>query len=140
MCSVLKIFYGRSYSIWTLCSKSWAPAHMPLRLLFLLFVIWKAVLLVVILCSPGAGYDTSTTLLDLANPLPNNQTDFCASSPTSNPLLLKLVRWDAIYYSQLSHRGHVFEQEWAFGLGLSGSVSFISTRKWILAHALHCSN
>lgn len=121
-------------------SQSWAPARRPLRLLFLLFVLWKAVLLVVVLCSPGPGYDTSTALLDPANPLPTNQTDFCSSSPTLNPLLLKLVRWDAIFYSQLSHRGHVFEQEWAFGIGLSGSVSFISTRKRILFYALHCPN
>jgi phosphatidylinositol glycan class V len=107
-----------------------ASTRIPARLL-LLFVFWKAILLLVILCSPGPGYDTSTALLDFTNPLPNNQLDLRSSSPRLSPRLLKLVRWDAIYFSQLSHRGHVFEQEWAFGVGLSGSVSFICTRMLI---------
>jgi phosphatidylinositol glycan class V len=110
------------------------------RLLFLLYVCWKAILFAVILCSPGPGYDTSTTLLDLTDSKPNHQTGLLSSSPTLSPSLLKLVRWDAIYFSQLSHRGHVFEQEWAFGVGLSGTVSFISTCKRTLAQALNFTN
>jgi phosphatidylinositol glycan class V len=121
-------------------SQSWVPIRRPVLLLFLLFALWKAILFVIILCSPGPGYDTSTTLLELTNPLPNDQPALRSSSPTLTPSLLKLVRWDAIYFSQLSHRGHVFEQEWAFGIGLSGPISFISTRKCILAQASNPTN
>jgi Mannosyltransferase (PIG-V) len=120
--------------------QSWVSACRPVRLLFLLYVCWKAILFVVILCSPGPGYDTSTALLDLTDSKPNHQIGLLSSSPTLSSSLLKLVRWDAIYYSQLSHRGHVFEQEWAFGVGLSGAVSFISTCKRMLAPAIHFTN
>lgn len=112
-------------------NQSWAPARMPVCLLLLSFVSWKAVLFVAILCSPGPGYDTSTSLLQLTNTAPNNETDLLSTAQRPSPPLFKLVRWDAIYFSQLSQRGHVFEQEWAFGVGLSRSVSFISTRMWI---------
>jgi phosphatidylinositol glycan class V len=121
-------------------SRSWVPTSRPVRLLFLLFVCWKAILFVVIFCSPGPGYDTSTSLLELTDSIPNHQTGLLSGSPTLSPSILKLVRWDAIYFSQLSHRGHVFEQEWAFGVGLSGAVSFISTCKRTLAPALDFTN
>lgn len=117
-------------------NQTWISVNRPVRLLFVLFVLWKAILLFVILCSPGPGYDTSTALLDFANPLPNSQTDLSSTSLSLNPPLLKLVRWDAIYFSQLSQRGHLFEQEWAFGIGLSRPVSFITARKQILPLAL----
>lgn len=70
-----------------------------------IFVVWKRLLLLVALSTPGKGYDTSTTLL---------------------PSLSKLVRWDAIYYVQIARRGHLFEQEWAFGKGLSTLTSSVS--------------
>ena len=114
-------------------SQSGAPNHMPVRLLFVVFVLWKALLFGVILCSPGPGYDTSATLLELTDAIPNNKADLLSSARSLSPPLLKLVRWDAIYFSLLSQRGHVFEQEWAFGVGLSRPVSFISTRKSISA-------
>jgi hypothetical protein len=117
-------------------SQSGAPMHVPVRLLFLFFVLWKVLLFIAILCSPGPGYDTSATLLKLTDTVPNNEADLLSSARSQNPPLFKLVRWDAIYYSQLSQRGHVFEQEWAFGVGLSRSVSFISTCKWIQGQAL----
>lgn len=89
-----------------------------------IFVIWKTLLLFVAWLAPGDGYDTSTTLLPHTN---------------------KLVRWDAIYYVQIAHRGHVFEQEWAFGTGLSTILSTISphgrgsivTTGILLAHFTH---
>ncbi|KAI1880924.1 hypothetical protein JX265_001164 [Neoarthrinium moseri] len=37
----------------------------------------------------------------------------------------KLTRWDAIYFIQSARRGHVFEQEWAFGLALPSVISFL---------------
>ena len=113
-------------------NQTWVSVNRPVRLLFVLFVLWKAILFSVILCSPGPGYDTSTALLDFANPLANSQADLSSTSSSLTPPLLKLVRWDAIYYSQLSQRGQFFEQEWAFGIGLSRPVSFITARKQIL--------
>lgn len=77
----------------------------PLLYLTGLFFAWKLLLLLVAWSAPGDGYDTSASLL---------------------PHFSKLVRWDAIYYVQTAHRGHVFEQEWAFGIGLSTTLSTIS--------------
>lgn len=85
---------------------------------------WKGLLLVLVSLAPGIGYDTSTTLL-----------------PSSS----KLVRWDAIYYVQTAHRGQLFEQEWAFGKGLSTLLSVWDNEKLdsiiltgtILAHISH---
>lgn len=61
-------------------------------------VVWKSLILLLTSLAPGPGYDTSTTLL---------------------PSTSKLTRWDAIYYVSKARRGDVFEQEWAFGKGLS---------------------
>lgn len=77
----------------------------PVGLLFTAFCIWKTVLLFLVWCAPGRGYDTSTTLLN------------------SNS---KLLRWDAIYYVHTARHGHVFEQEWAFGTGLSTLLGWSS--------------
>lgn len=96
----------------------------PLLYLTGAFSAWKLLLLIVAWSAPGEGYDTSTSLL---------------------PHFNKLVRWDAIYYVQTAHRGHVFEQEWAFGIGLSTILSTISPRGLggivttgiLLAHVCH---
>lgn len=69
--------------------------------LTIVFVLWKLLLFVVAIASPGDGYDTSTTLL----------------SPTKPGLVGKFVRWDAIYFTRIAQRNYVFEQEWAFGWG-----------------------
>lgn len=69
-----------------------------------LFVAWKVLLFDVAIIAPGRGYDTSTTLL-----------------PSEN----KFLRWDAIYYTELARRGHIYEQEWAFGKGQSTLLSSI---------------
>lgn len=71
------------------------------------YVVWKSIILLVAWLAPGQGYDTSTTLLAGAN---------------------KLVRWDAIYFVQKAWRGDIFEQEWAFGKGLSTLLSSIAGR------------
>ena len=60
------------------------------------------------LISPGAGYDTSTEVLFASPSERTNLFAYCVK---------KLVRWDAIYFSQIAHRGQLFEQEWAFGWG-----------------------
>lgn len=69
-----------------------------------LFVAWKVLLFDIAIIAPGRGYDTSTTLL---------------------PSDSKFVRWDAIYYTETARRGHIFEQEWAFGKGLSTLLRII---------------
>lgn len=92
--------------------------------LSLLFIAWKGLVLTTAWCAPGLGYDTSTTLL---------------------PSGSKLVRWDAIYYVHKAQYGEVFEQEWAFGKGLSTVMSTMSSQNLnstiaagvLLAHASH---
>ena len=81
----------------------------PLLSLTLVFILWKAILILITLTSPGSGYDTSTSLLQLGEP--TSQTGLGAHEA---PVLSKFVRWDAIYYAQIAARGHIFEQEWAF--------------------------
>lgn len=63
-----------------------------------IFALWKSLILLVSSLSPGLGYDTSTTLLSTNS---------------------KLTRWDGIYYVSKARQGDIFEQEWAFGKGLS---------------------
>ncbi|KIW72755.1 hypothetical protein PV04_00930 [Phialophora macrospora] len=95
----------------------------PILALFTLFVIWKSLIALIVLTAPGAGYDTSTSLL-LARPgignghVVSNEPDPMPSS------WLKFVRWDAIYFTHMANQGHVFEQEWAFGIGLSTAISW----------------
>jgi phosphatidylinositol glycan class V len=99
------------------------PLDYPIKSLITLFVAWKSVLLLIAACSPGAGYDTSTTLA-----LPYEIT-----SDTEFPHLLyflklfteKLTRWDAIYFTTTAGRGYLYEQEWAFGW-FSWLINFFS--------------
>ncbi len=92
----------------------------PKRSLIISFTLWKALLLAVTFASPGPGYDTSTTLLK-----PHSMHDIEVASKTSG-LFTKLVRWDAIYFTQVAHRGVVFEQEWAFGWGFTKLIAFLA--------------
>ena len=85
----------------------------PVTHLLLFYWSWKALLFLIAFCSPGRGYDTSSTLLGSEEPLP----------------LFKLVRWDAIYFTKTAQRNYVFEQEWAFGWGFSRLLAFIAHRK-----------
>ena len=86
------------------------PLAYPKASLAVLYVLWKLFLLLVAIGSPGSGYDTSTSLL----PQPQSL------------LTSKLVRWDAIYYTQIAQRGYVFEQEWAFGWGYTHMLKFLA--------------
>lgn len=95
-----------------------------LRTLFAAFVAWKTLILLIVLLSPGIGYDTSSDLLlhtaDDVNIAPDVPTNI-------GHILLKFVRWDAIYFTETARRGHAFEQEWAFGKGLS-TVLYYTTK------------
>jgi phosphatidylinositol glycan class V len=86
----------------------------PIQSLILTFAVWKALLLLIALCSPGPGYDTSTTLaLGGETPLPGPLTH----------VIGKLTRWDAIYYVKAATRGYRYEQEWAFGWGFTRLIA-----------------
>lgn len=101
----------------------------PLVLLSVIFVAWKVCIILVTLASPGVGYDTSTSLLySQASSL-----DSILEIPrlwTSR--WLNFVRWDAIYFTHISEEGPVYEQEWAFGIGLSTAISWITACRMMI--------
>jgi len=97
--------------------------HYPLLSLLGVFVAWKALIVLIVLASPGVGYDTSTSLLSWGRTVGPVASDTPSSMQTK---WLKFVRWDALYFTHLAEQGHVFEQEWAFGMGLSTVVSWIA--------------
>jgi hypothetical protein len=105
----------------------------PIRTLTLLFLAWKAILFPIIANSPGLGYDTSTNLLAVSSPLVAFEADGLAawSNPllwiTSSPGIWNFVRWDAIYFVRVAERGYLFEQEWAWGYGWTGSLRFLGS-------------
>ncbi|QSS49377.1 hypothetical protein I7I53_09705 [Histoplasma capsulatum var. duboisii H88] len=108
----------------------------PLSSLSVLFVFWKLLLLLAVVASPGPGYDTSTTLLPSTasasatdSSLLGVGTVIGGGSGWSSSLL-KLVRWDAIYFVSIAQRGYIFEQEWAFGYGYTKLLSFLSSVFW----------
>ncbi|KAL9029233.1 MAG: hypothetical protein Q9196_002503 [Gyalolechia fulgens] len=95
----------------------------PRASLIVLFITWKFVLLSVACTSPYPGYDTSTRLL-----LPNETSDTKGQhifGSLFTALVGKLTRWDAIYFAQISHRGALFEQEWAFGWGFANLLNVL---------------
>lgn len=107
-----------------LLSRSNSTRPQGVRLLVVLFCIWKLLLFSIIALAPGPGYDTSSTLLvDAASPvvLPTKAQHVATSlSP-----VFKFVRWDAIYFTEITRRGYVFEQEWAFGPGFPTVVGLL---------------
>ena len=89
------------------------------------FILWKAILLAVARASLGPGYDTSTQILF------DEYEEY--QQPTTTPLgrgierlVLRLTRWDGIYFSSSAARGHTNEQNWAFSWALARCTSFIS--------------
>ncbi|KAF9887983.1 ER membrane glycoprotein subunit of the GPI transamidase complex-like protein [Aspergillus nanangensis] len=103
------------------------PDH-PIRSLSIAFWVYKSILLLIIACSPGPGYDTSTALFAYQTP---NASDVGLQQSTSHPpplpSLLKFVRWDAIYYVHTAENGYVYEQEWAFGYGYSRILALLTS-------------
>ena len=96
----------------------------PLISLLGIFVAWKALIILIVLTSPGIGYDTSTCLLSWGGGVVSLAVSDMPISMQNR--WLKFVRWDAIYFTHLAEQGHVFEQEWAFGMGFSTVVSWIA--------------
>lgn len=87
-----------------------------------IFVAWKLVLLVVACLSPGPGYDTSTQiLLDRHH---NGSPMWFARAVEY--VVLRLTRWDAIYFTTNAERGYVYEQQWAFSWLLSNITSLVA--------------
>lgn len=87
----------------------------PVTVLTVAFGFWKFLLMILVVLSPGPGYDTSATLLDvLAVDKGTPVSSYPVLENTGLRPLLKLVRWDAIYFLSSARRGYVFEQEWAF--------------------------
>jgi phosphatidylinositol glycan class V len=99
------------------------PHHAPLSSLVLLFIGWKLLLLTIAFSSPGLGYDTSTRILFQSRGLPLLDTH----TPTAGERFAeKLVRWDAIYFTTIASQGYTFEQEWAFGWGVTRFLAFLT--------------
>jgi phosphatidylinositol glycan class V len=96
-----------------------------------LFVAWKAVLFAVVLLAPGGrdgGYDASTALHFGAVSPPRSAAApmgpvSAAVRDVAERVVVKLTRWDAVYFTQASAYGRGTEQEWAFGWGFSSAVS-----------------
>lgn len=95
----------------------------PYFLLTVYFIFWKALLIGIALTSPGPGYDTSATLLSLNSKDPHHTLQ---ADGSSSEWWIKFVRWDAIYFTQISLRGYLFEQEWAFGWGYTKFLSILT--------------
>lgn len=87
----------------------------PLRSLAIFFTSWKVFLLAIALgASIGPDYDTSTSLFF---------ERVYGQQATIPVLAQKLTRWDALYFMHAARVGKIYEQEWAFGIGLSDLVS-----------------
>lgn len=91
----------------------------PRRTLISIFIAWKALLLAIALGSSfSQAYDTSTSILF---------EHLYGSSPTiASTFATRLSRWDAIYFIHTAKEGYVYEQEWAFGTGLSLLIRFVT--------------
>lgn len=93
----------------------------PRTALTLYFIIWKAILLLIALISPGHGYDTSTDLtLDVEG---SNREPWYQGSR----IIEKLTRWDAIYFTQVATSGYTYEQQWMAGWGFTKLLGFSSS-------------
>nr|POE74714.1 gpi mannosyltransferase 2 [Quercus suber] len=99
------------------------------RRLILLFFTWKIVLLTATCLSPGLGYDTSTRIFldnDMSSaPAVPLRPSWLASG--IEHLVLRLTRWDGIYFTSAASHGKIYEQEWAFSFVLAKCTSWVAT-------------
>jgi phosphatidylinositol glycan class V len=98
--------------------------------LTLLFAAWKAILVAVVLLTPDvggrSGYDTSGDLWWAAESA--NPEDARTLLRLWRRLLVRLTRWDAVYFAATARRGYAMEQEWAFGWGWTRAMSWAARR------------
>ena len=97
----------------------------PLRSLLSLFYVYKTLILLVAIGTPGPGYDTSTHLYE-------DQISGDAKTCGLIAWFLKIVaknltRWDALFFTRVADKGYVVEQYWAFGWGWTSLISWFST-------------
>nr|POE47110.1 gpi mannosyltransferase 2 [Quercus suber] len=93
-----------------------------------LFFVWKLILLVCVALSPGPGYDTSSRIfLDAGSSSAANRVHHSWLVNGIEHLVLRLTRWDAIYFTSAASHGKIYEQEWAFSFVLSRFTSWIAT-------------
>lgn len=83
--------------------------------LIALYWLWKSLILIAVVLSPGTGYDTSTELF-----FNQDRTHRDALSTWMYGVSLRLTRWDGIYFSSFAEDGYVFEQQWAFSWVFAG--------------------
>lgn len=102
-----------------------------IRRLVSIFAAWKALLLVIACASPGSGYDTSTQIFFDQH---SSLDEKCIFAKAVEHAILRLTRWDGIYFASASLHGKVYEQEWAFSWALSKSTSLLS--RGVLLHPL----
>ncbi|KAJ4266305.1 ER membrane glycoprotein subunit of the GPI transamidase complex-like protein [Fusarium torreyae] len=93
-------------------------AH-PILSLTAAFTAWKGLLLSIALgAAVGPDYDTSTSLF----------FDVVYGAKTPVPALAtRLTRWDGLYFMHDAANGKVYEQEWAFGIGLPAAVRSVGS-------------
>ncbi|GAO13372.1 hypothetical protein UVI_02013820 [Ustilaginoidea virens] len=90
----------------------------PIQSLTAIFLAWKSFLVAIALGTAVArDYDTSTGLFF------DRMYGANATVPT---LAAKLTRWDALYFMHSTIKGYVYEQEWAFGIGLPATVGALA--------------
>lgn len=89
----------------------------PVKSIVTIFAAWKICLLAIALASSLChDYDTSTSVF----------FESLYGANASTPLLAtRLTRWDAFYFVHAARDGYVYEQEWAFGTGVSLSIRYI---------------
>ena len=106
------------------------PGRSPYATLIYAFLAWKLLLLLMAVSSPGVGYDTSTDLLfehaTNSEVSTNTLHGVVQQAPRIRYAAMKFVRWDAIYFVSVGQRGHVYEQEWAWGWGFVKLIGIIS--------------
>ncbi|KAI5459252.1 GPI mannosyltransferase 2 [Mariannaea sp. PMI_226] len=104
----------------------------PFRSLIISFSAWKAFLLLIAVIPAcfSSDYDTSTSLFfNILYPTPSSPSSPSSSSPV--PILAaRLTRWDALYFMRSARDGYVYEQDWAFAMGLPKAVRGVG---WLLA-------
>ncbi|KAF1809689.1 hypothetical protein P152DRAFT_422598 [Eremomyces bilateralis CBS 781.70] len=95
------------------------PHRHPLLSLLVIFLVWKACLVGIILFSPWSGYDT-----DCAEAVYDKPTS--PHLALSSRWLLRFLRWDAVYFTDIARDGYRYEQQWAFSWGFATLIRYVA--------------